>query len=143
MPFTDSFEMMQQYAKIDNGRLILLRTVPHCSNPGAETMATFAAAHGYLPYMPTAHPADGGAYSRRFVIEQGCVRTVWVPQVQAPAERIDELKKRLDDTDYVAAKLAEVDGEQRAALLTQYAEVLAQRQAWREEIGELEPHEPI
>lgn len=129
---------MKQYAKLENGRLILLRTVPHCSNPGAETMEAFAEAHGYLPYMPAAHPADGGSYSRRFVLEKGCVRTVWVPQVQAPAERIDELKQRLADTDYVAAKLAEVDGEQRAALLAEYAEVLAQRQAWRSEIGKLE-----
>ena len=46
--------------------------------------------------------------------------------------RIAELKKLLADTDYVAAKIAE-----GAATREDYADVIAQRQAWRDEINEL------
>lgn len=46
--------------------------------------------------------------------------------------RIAELKKLLSDTDYVAAKIAE-----GAATREDYADVIAQRQAWRDEINEL------
>lgn len=46
--------------------------------------------------------------------------------------RIAELKKMLADTDYIAAKIAE-----GAATREDYADVIAQRQAWRDEINEL------
>lgn len=46
--------------------------------------------------------------------------------------RIAELKRFLADTDYVAAKIAE-----GAATREDYADVIAQRQAWRDEINEL------
>lgn len=46
--------------------------------------------------------------------------------------RIAELKRFLADTDYVAAKIAE-----GAATREEYAEQLAQRQTWRNEINEL------
>lgn len=46
--------------------------------------------------------------------------------------RIAELKRFLADTDYVAAKIAE-----GAATREDYADVLAQRQAWRDEINAL------
>lgn len=52
--------------------------------------------------------------------------------------RISELKQRLVETDYVAMKLSEVEGEERAALLNTYAGVLAERKAAREEINRLE-----
>lgn len=61
--------------------------------------------------------------------------------------RINELKKNLKETDYIAAKLA--DGLANCTSLdemlsvsqsfnTEYAEVLKQRQEWRNEINELE-----
>lgn len=49
------------------------------------------------------------------------------------AAKIAELKRKLADTDYIAAKIAE-----GAATKEEYADVLAQRQAWRDEINELE-----
>ena len=48
-------------------------------------------------------------------------------------ERIAELKQLLASTDYVVLKIAE-----GVATREDYESVLAQRQAWREEINELE-----
>lgn len=47
--------------------------------------------------------------------------------------RLTELKKNLADTDYVVLKIAE-----GAATVDEYAETIANRQAWRKEINELE-----
>ena len=47
--------------------------------------------------------------------------------------RIRELKARLTETDYIAAKIAE-----GSATADEYAEKIAERQAWRAEINELE-----
>lgn len=49
------------------------------------------------------------------------------------AAKIAALKQKLADTDYIAAKIAE-----GAATREEYADILAQRQAWRDEINELE-----
>ncbi|MDR3356027.1 MAG: hypothetical protein LBO04_02455 [Spirochaetaceae bacterium] len=49
------------------------------------------------------------------------------------AARLDELKRLLAETDYIAVKIAE-----GAATVTQYAAKLAERRAWRTEIGQLE-----
>ena len=46
--------------------------------------------------------------------------------------RIILLKRKLADTDYVSAKIAE-----GSASKTEYAEIIAQRQAWRQEINDL------
>ena len=46
--------------------------------------------------------------------------------------RVSELKQLLADTDYVAAKIAE-----GASTREEYADVIAQRQAWRDEINSL------
>ena len=43
-----------------------------------------------------------------------------------------DLKKKLADTDYIACKIAE-----GAATLEEYAEIRAQREAWRTQINEL------
>ena len=43
-----------------------------------------------------------------------------------------DLKKKLADTDYLACKIAE-----GAATLEEYAEIIAQREAWRAQINEL------
>lgn len=47
--------------------------------------------------------------------------------------RIAELKQLLTDTDYVAIKIAE-----GSATAEEYADVIAQRKAWRKEINNLE-----
>lgn len=49
------------------------------------------------------------------------------------SERIAELKQMLADTDYVVIKIAE-----GSATKEDYADVIAQRKAWRAEIRELE-----
>lgn len=49
------------------------------------------------------------------------------------AQKIASLKQKLADTDYVAAKIAE-----GAATKEDYADILAQRAEWREEINALE-----
>lgn len=46
--------------------------------------------------------------------------------------RISELKQLLSDTDYVAAKIAE-----GAATREEYADAIARRQEWRDEINAL------
>ena len=54
-------------------------------------------------------------------------------KAETTAERISFLKAQLAETDYIAAKIAE-----GAATATDYAEKIAQRKAWREEISDLE-----
>ena len=56
------------------------------------------------------------------------------------AQEIAQLKSNLSETDYVAAKLAEAvaKGAGVADLLTEYAEVLENRESWRTRINELE-----
>lgn len=49
------------------------------------------------------------------------------------APRIEELKRMLAETDYVAVKIAE-----GAATKEEYAETIANRAAWRAEINDLE-----
>ena len=48
-------------------------------------------------------------------------------------EKIQELKQKLAETDYIACKIAE-----GAATAEEYSEELKQRQIWREEINSLE-----
>ena len=47
--------------------------------------------------------------------------------------KVAELKQKLEETDYVACKIAE-----GAATIKEYANELQQRQQWREEINRLE-----
>ena len=47
------------------------------------------------------------------------------------------LLAQLEATDYVAAKLAEAEGEELAQLRQEYAEIIAQRKAWRAAINSL------
>lgn len=61
------------------------------------------------------------------------LRYVAVPEAERRAERIAQLKHRLAETDYAIIKIAE-----GAAAAEEYAEVIAQRQAWRAEINQLE-----
>ena len=64
--------------------------------------------------------------------ERVCVYHLRTAQELAPMQ-IERLKKQLADTDYQAIKFAE--GQISAE---DYAEIKAQRQAWRNEINQLE-----
>lgn len=50
-----------------------------------------------------------------------------------PIFEIQRLKQQLADTDYIACKIAE-----GSATAEEYADIIAQRQKWREEINALE-----
>lgn len=127
------------YATLEGGKLRVLRGVPNVSNPKPATLAAYAAAHGYKPYQPTPAPEDGGHYHHGYAETEGGIEDVYTPYTAAEAAplKIAELKQKLANTDYVAAKLAEAAGERRAALETEYASLLAQRQQWRDEINAL------
>ena len=129
---------MSAFFKLIDGRLQRLERVPHVSNARGDILAAYAREHGFAPYTPEPMPQDGARYAHAFALVDGVIRDVWTPIPIPAAERIAALKQLLANTDYVAAKLAEVDGEQRSDMLAEYAEVLEQRRAWREEIGKLE-----
>ncbi len=57
-------------------------------------------------------------------------------EAEKKAERIAELKALLASTDYVVLKIAE-----GSATKKEYSEKIAQRQAWRTEINDLEAEE--
>lgn len=57
------------------------------------------------------------------------------------AQQVAELKQKLDDSDYTVIKIAEATGEEAEALREKYAQVIADRKAWREEINQLENKE--
>lgn len=61
---------------------------------------------------------------------------------QEKAKKIAEYKKYLQDTDYIAAKIAEAnfnsDTEELVELHKQYDSVILQRKGWRQAINELE-----
>ena len=61
------------------------------------------------------------------------LRYVITPEAERSAERVAQLKHRLAETDYAIIKIAE-----GAATAEEYAEIIAQRQAWRAEINQLE-----
>lgn len=86
--------------------------VDGCEVHGAS--AAMYAAQGYYPYTPPEPTAEEVAEQQRLA-------------------RIDELRTLLAESDYKAFKYAEgwITAED-------YAEVKAQRQAWRDEINELE-----
>lgn len=63
------------------------------------------------------------------------------PSSMLNEERIFELKKNLADTDWVVVKISElmIDSPELAEQLkSEYAEVLALRKQWREEINQLQ-----
>lgn len=57
----------------------------------------------------------------------------WITAHISPLARIMEFKNKLADTDYAIIKIAE-----GAATTEEYADLIAQRQLWREEINRLE-----
>lgn len=113
---------MLKYAKIENAE------TGSCS-VGLGTNSAFYESIG-MTLMEVEQAWDGAWYVEG--------RAPGKPAEVIRAERVAELKKMLAETDYVAWKLAEVDGEEREAMLAAYAEVLAKRADWREEINSLE-----
>lgn len=74
-------------------------------------------------------------------------RKVYVPTAeqkaaQEKAKKIAEYKKYLQDTDYIAAKIAEAnfncDTEELVELHKQYDSIILQRKGWRQAINKLE-----
>lgn len=112
---------MTKYAKIEN------QETKTCI-VGLGTNSAFYESIG-MTEMDVEQAWDGVWYVAGYAPEK--------PQEVINAERVAELKANLAKTDYVAWKLAEVDGDARQAMLDEYADVLAQRQAWRDEINTL------
>lgn len=66
----------------------------------------------------------------------GKIQEIEIPEeaYEIPVEvQIEELKQKLSDTDYIACKIAE-----GSATVEEYADMIEQRQVWREEINKLE-----
>ncbi len=61
-----------------------------------------------------------------------------IPDEILTERRIDDLKRKLTDTDYVVIKIAE-----GVATAEEYADVIANRKAWREEINALEAQKGV
>jgi hypothetical protein len=59
-------------------------------------------------------------------------KTAAEKQAEEDEQKIITLKRQLAETDYIAAKIAE-----GSATVKEYAEQIAQRQAWRQEINRL------
>ena len=74
-----------------------------------------------------------------YLIQNG--ELVYSPLDPEPGVRINELKQKLAETDYVVIKIAEaqVTGvEMLSEDADRYAEIILQRQQWRDQINELE-----
>ena len=94
-------------------------------NPAPNTLKAYSEAAAWCNENG-AHIEDKGTYYEVVV-------NVPPSEEEVKAVRVAELKKKLADTDYIAVKIAE-----GAATREEYADVIAQREAWREEIRELE-----
>lgn len=93
--------------------------------------------HAQNNYFDKPLTDENGLYNYRFVDRAVIERTnddkaSELTRIEAQKE-IAELKTKLAQTDYIAAKIAE-----GAATKEEYAAEITQRQAWRERINELE-----
>lgn len=84
---------------------------------------------------------------RDYVLSGGALKHDPFVAVPSVAEQIATLKQKLSDTDYITAKAVDAmaAADSLTALLaalksirTEYADVFAQRAAWRKEINDLE-----
>lgn len=84
---------------------------------------------------------------RDYVLIGGALKHDPFVAVPSVAEQIAALKRKLDETDYITAKAVDAmaAADSLTSLLTvlksirtEYADVLAQRAAWRKEINQLE-----
>lgn len=88
-----------------------------------------------LPGMIPLYKWTGSEVVRRSEDELEADRAAYQAAQQKQA-RLAELHRLLESTDYIAAKIAE-----GAATREEYADKLAQRQAWRDEINAIESEE--
>lgn len=84
---------------------------------------------------------------RDYVLQGGALKHDPFVAIPSVAEQIATLKRKLAETDYIAAKAVDAmaAADSLTALLaalksirTEYSDVLAQRAAWRKEINDLE-----
>lgn len=108
---------MKKYAKVIN------EETKQCS-VGLGTNTDFYKSIGMVE-MDVEEACNGGWYLKGYAPSK--------PQSLINKEKINELKSKLAGTDYICIKIAE-----GAATHAEYAEIIAQRQAWRAEINRLE-----
>lgn len=93
--------------------------------------------HAQGNYLSVGLTDENGIFNYKLVDGKLMLRTAEekTPELEhiAAAQEITELKAKLTETDYIAAKIAE-----GAATREEYAEELAERAAWRARINELE-----
>lgn len=113
----------------------MLTGVPHVAFPTDDMLATYAAANGYKTYVRVAKP--DGYYHHSYHETARQIKDVWTPYTASEMAPIlaSEAREYLESTDWIAAKLAEVDGEERAAMKEHYADTLAKRREARETIN--------
>lgn len=79
------------------------------------------------------------AYIEKIADNRYEIKEVPAPsEAEINAQRVAELKQKLADSDYAIIKIAEATAEEAEALREKYAQVIADRKAWREEINQLE-----
>ena len=131
---------MKTFVKLINEFTIdYLTYIPYVSNPTPYMMERYALSHGYKEYKSSECPQDT-MYHHHYKEVEEYITDEWVKFTtdELVPQRVAELHAKLEETDYVAAKLAEVDGEERIEMLKYYSDILANRKAWREEIRSLE-----
>lgn len=92
-------------------------------------------------FAPIEHPRvgelpEGDLYEYKYV--DGEFIHDPLPEIINNSARIAELKQNLADTDYIVIKIAE-----GAATWDEYPEIKEQRQAWRDEINQLESEQEV
>ena len=96
--------------------------------------------HAQGNYLSVGLTDENGIFNYKLASGKPELRTAEekAPELErlAAAQEISELKAKLTETDYIAAKIAE-----GAATREEYAEELAERAAWRARINELESTE--
>lgn len=110
--FSSAFELPQE------GDICVAETEERHYNPNLFTMTG----------APKYKWADGQMIETTSEEQQA-----WINARISPLARIMEFKNKLADTDYAIIKIAE-----GAATTEEYADLIAQRQSWREEINRLE-----
>lgn len=108
---------MKKYAKIEN------EETKQCS-VGLGTNTDFYKSIGMVQ-MEVEQAYDGSWYLKGYVPSK--------PQSLINQEKINELKQKLSETDYIIIKIAE-----GSATKEEYADIIGQRQEWRDEINELQ-----
>lgn len=86
----------------------------------------------YNPQLRTIQGAPKYKWVGQMVETTTEEQSAWIELHKTPEVKIAELKVKLAETDYAIIKMAE-----GAATAADYADLISQRQAWREEINQL------